>query len=1312
MRPSVSALLDGPWASVVLVQVTLVALLGCLAWLAARRGRPAMRGAILLAGLVSLLLAPVLCFVVPVWMPLPEWVWLADAEPRTDGTTEDTPAASTPPSMDPAVFTLVVAQPAAKMLQEEEDPTKPASDIDVTPVKAEAVIYDLASLPEDAAPRARPANRPRSSLHLPGLLAGLWLLGAAVCLFRSLIQLALLYRCSWKARPVRKRAWVDCLASLTHRHGQAAVALRESRALASPLTLGLLWPVILLPRRLRGWRAEQRTLILEHELAHIRRRDFLAGLVAELAVCLCWFHPLVRWLAGRLRLEQEYAADAWVASARTDPTDYLRCLARLALELEQGHGSLAPAFWRRRPEIMRRIEMLRRNPKGLSTHLGKRAGLTVAALAAAACLAVSGIGPLRSDAEGKPSTPAIAETAEKATTDPLGDPLPDGALARMGTTRMRHGAEVTFVAFGPNSETLLTAGRDNTIRLWDRKTGKEIRRFAQPKPAKPKSPKQPSEQQKARATLRVMGGSGNDAGNPRVAVTPDGKTLAVANGNIVQLYEVETGKDMRQIQGPDGGVVSMLFSPDGRTLAARTANGSLWFWETNTGKEVRQIKHPTPQQNGSFVAIIGGGGDFDAPGMAFTPDGKVLAAAATDHKDQAEINSLKFWELATGKEIRRIDSPKNGDVSVVALSPDGEVAAYGVGNTIHLCEVKTGKELRQLKMPGGIATLSFAAGGKTLAVRGRNHWVGLWDAHNGKEIRQLSESQPLQQTGGLTLLVRGFSSPESRALSISQDGKYVATASGSTVRLWETATGKEVPLAGGHRQSPNILALSGDGKTMISWGTDRVVRRWEAASGKSLGEFPAPSGTTRAALSVDGTMIALANTDNTIRLHDTATGKELHRIKAHANGTAAMSFSPDGKMLASRGSSDSSIRLYDVASGRELRHYALLPGRDGIGNNARVVFVGSRGGSATTRAGMAFTPDNKLLVVPGPGDNAGKTLLIIDAATGKELRRITSPQAVTSLAISPDGRALATENADKTVSLWEIASGKMRGRLGQPSAEQPRSSGQGMYTSVVFEADGLIGSFNEPAGPVGLAFSNDCRALAVRGSDQSVRLWDVNSGKEIGRYKGHQGRTQTVAFAPDGRTLASGATDTTILLWDAANSMKELSKEQTVELKEVEMETVWRDLAGEDATKAFQRVRQLSLTPRQAVPFLGSRLKPTERMDPRKIDGWIADLESEKFSVRQSASANLLKTGEQALPAFRKVLAASPRLETRKRIEELVQKLTSGTLTAEQFRLVRSIEALERIGSEEARRILRSLAQGAPETLPTREAEAALKRLE
>src|SRR5262249_28873533 len=174
--------------------------------------------------------------------------------------------------------------------------------------------------------------------------------------------------------------------------------------------------------------AEQRILILAHELAHVRRRDFLAGLVAELAACLCWFHPLVRWLAGRLRLEQEYTADAWAGSASDDTRDYIRCLGWLALEKDRGRGvprgSLAPAFWRRRPEILRRIDMLRRNSPAHAPRLGKVTAWTVAVLAAAACAVVAGVGPLRSAVEDPPPAEAAPDPEPAAAAAPPRNPPP------------------------------------------------------------------------------------------------------------------------------------------------------------------------------------------------------------------------------------------------------------------------------------------------------------------------------------------------------------------------------------------------------------------------------------------------------------------------------------------------------------------------------------------------------------------------------------------------------------------------------------------------------------------------------------------------------------------------------------------------------------------------------------------------------------------------------------------------------------------------------------------------------------------------
>jgi WD40 repeat protein len=804
--------------------------------------------------------------------------------------------------------------------------------------------------------------------------------------------------------------------------------------------------------------------------------------------------------------------------------------------------------------------------------------------------------------------------------------------------------------------------------------------------------------------MQLMAGGRTDGGGFCVAVAPDGKTLAAAGGNVAQLWEVATGNPLRQIQAPAGSLSGLVFSPDGRMLAGRTSNSTLYLWSVDSGAPLRQLK-PPQRPAGNLAVFTLGGGVVDVPGMAFTPDGKALVAVMTEYEQQAAVQTIKSWDVATGRVTRRVKAPDGVTPSAVAVSPNGKILAYAGRNVVHLCDAETGQELRNLPAPdGGVLTLAFSPDGKTLSARSRNQRVRLWESATGKELRQLAEAVTAQPSFGRGFaLVGGPPSfpPESRVVAFSQDGTRLTAASGNSVRVWETATGKELPLPGGHRRAPTALALSADGKTTVSWGPDRVVRRWETATGKDLGAFPAPPGTTLAALSADGQLIALANADGTVRLLETATGKQRHRFSSTQGSVSGLAFSPDGRVLAARGGNNV-IRLYDVARGTEMRAIGVRPGEAAAANQV-IVFGGP---ARPSGPGLAFSPDGRLLVAPGMPDNA---LVLIDVATGKELRRIVSTRPVTSLAFSPDGRSVATEHADRTVTFWEVASGKQRARLGTPVAEQPGADGR--MGRVAFVVDGDFGNVAEPSGPIGVTFSPDGRALAVRGAGPSVHVWDIAAGKEIGQLKGHAGRVETIAFAPDGKMIASGAADTTILVWDASDPLRRLSKPSAVELTAAQVETLWGDLAAENAGKALRGVRGLGGDPARAVPFLSDRLKPAPRINPDRIKGWLTDLDSAKFAVRQDATAQLLKAGEQALPALRRLLAGSPSLETRQRAEVLVDRLTSGALTPEQLRTIRAVEALERMGTPESRQLLQSLAKGGPGALPTWEAQAALDRL-
>jgi hypothetical protein len=225
-----------------------------------------------------------------------------------------------------------------------------------------------------------------------------------------------------------------------------------------------------------------------------------------------------------------------------------------------------------------------------------------------------------------------------------------------------------------------------------------------------------------------------------------------------------------------------------------------------------------------------------------------------------------------------------------------------------------------------------------------------------------------------------------------------------------------------------------------------------------------------------------------------------------------------------------------------------------------------------------------------------------------------------------------------------------------------------------------------------------------------VRAFDVIGLKELQQFKGHQGRVETVVYAPDGKSVASGSDDTTILIWDVS-SLSRAPKPPVAALAAGDVAGLWPDLGGDDGVKAFQSMQKLAAAPKEVVPFVQERIKPAAAVDTQKIDQWIQDLDSEKFAVRDQATRELEKLGEQAVPALEKVLAGQPSLETRKRAEQLLEKLSGKVLTTEQVRVVRAVEVLEQAGTREARQLLETLAKGAPGALPTREARAALQRL-
>jgi hypothetical protein len=231
--------------------------------------------------------------------------------------------------------------------------------------------------------------------------------------------------------------------------------------------------------------------------------------------------------------------------------------------------------------------------------------------------------------------------------------------------------------------------------------------------------------------------------------------------------------------------------------------------------------------------------------------------------------------------------------------------------------------------------------------------------------------------------------------------------------------------------------------------------------------------------------------------------------------------------------------------------------------------------------------------------------------------------------------------------------------------------------------------------------------LLARVGKGDLEVWEVLTGKLRRRFRGHRAGIGPFAFTPDGKALLSGSNDTTVLVWDVARQQEQ----RPGPLSEADLRDSWRTLADDNAEKADRAVCTLAANAGHSLPFLERNLRPAGVPEEEKLTRLIADLDSEQFAVRERAAQELERLGEQAETSLRQALKKSPSLEARRRMEGLLDRLRGMSPPPGLLRALRAAEVLERIGTPEARRLLESLARGAPEARLTVGAKASLGRL-
>jgi RNA polymerase sigma factor (sigma-70 family) len=620
-----------------------------------------------------------------------------------------------------------------------------------------------------------------------------------------------------------------------------------------------------------------------------------------------------------------------------------------------------------------------------------------------------------------PSAPVTepASGNQQPQADLFGDPLPPGALVRMGTIRLRQ--PYPQVVFPPDGKTLISVNTDLLVRTWDLGTGKFLHE-------------------------RRLEGT-QDLALSDLAFAPDGTALTgceASNHETLFVYQVPTGKQLSSISvGAKVQLNRAALAPGGKAVAAALndlAKGRrlIRLWDLATGEERQLLEHD----------------DFDQD-LAFSPDGKLLGAAGRDH-------ALRLWDVATGKLLHALPV----DAQRLAFSPTGQMVAsggFGGGGTLILWDVATGKEQASLRgiAVGAIQALAFSPDNKLIAAGGPAG-LGLWDVAARKELyRRGHKDRWADNRDGLLWLA----DQTVNELMFAPDGKTLAACGGSTIRLWDVADGKELLHRAGHDEDVDSITVSRDGRIVASTSSsDGTLCLWDGSTGRLLQQPPGhDSAGVAPSLSSDGRLVASGRHDGFVYLWETATGKERRRFPCRdlqpenvVPLVLAVRLSPDGKRLVTLTREDGGrqchIAVWDTASGKLLKHRpfegdggdggsSLTPDANGVTvrvEDGLAIEETATGKRLVTFSGVedllpiAFSPNGELVAVVRRGPVIGLALRgakgeveavsLADTTTGQEVLHLETGL-VEHLAFSPDGRVLATADHG-IVRLWEVATGK------------------------------------------------------------------------------------------------------------------------------------------------------------------------------------------------------------------------------------------------------------------------------------------------
>ncbi len=538
-----------------------------------------------------------------------------------------------------------------------------------------------------------------------------------------------------------------------------------------------------------------------------------------------------------------------------------------------------------------------------------------------------------------------------------------------------------------------------------------------------------------------------------------------------------------------GSVRAVAFSPNGALLAAGSSNGEIHVWQ------VHSREHLYTLEGYAWVEAI-----------AFSPDSRILASGSHEP-------AIQLWDMLSGECIGTL-AGHTTTVRTLSFNAEGTLLASGSDDsTLRLWDVAQFAAYATLRgHQGTVWSAAFHPDAGLLISAGSDEIV-LWDLGQLRELQRLRAHQAAVMT-----------------MAISPDGRTMASGSyDGLIKLWSLPDAVCYATLENHRNAIRALAFSPDGSLLASGSEDQSIRFWNPHNGQQRDIIYEQANRVRAmAFSPDGSMLASGSHDQNLRLWHVASRQCLLLFQGYINQLRSMALSPDGRQLA-LGVAER-ISLMDVESGKIVRHLwghgewvqSLNFNSDGswlasssddhtarlwpLEQNAALRCVSRRAeprilaGHESWVQSIVFSPDGHLAVTC----SIDRSIRIWDTASGACLRVLRGHEHhIWALAVSPDGRWLASGGADQRIRLWDIQRGECRHIL-----------------------DGHSGSVWS------LAFTNDSARLVSCGHDHFIRLWQVAEARLEHSLAGHSNRVISVAVSPNGRLVASGGDDRSLRIWD------------------------------------------------------------------------------------------------------------------------------------------------------------------------------------